>query len=584
MVLPSAGLVLALFLVAAILITFRWRRSYLVVNPLYFDHLKRLALDDPDAILELPAVIVSGHLDRNVASIDLGNGNDKVRAFLKREHQIRLKVRLLNAISGFGFVSKSHREAVILRRAQEAGIHCPEWIAFGQTRKGQAFVLVAALDPCVDLRTWLTKSSTSTGRSRELAIVLGRKLAQIHNAGFVHPDLYAKHVLVDEESGDFCFLDWQRSQRSPQVNWNQRYRDLAALHATLPEDATLSKDRTTCLFAYLRETRKQNAFAVPTLRVAAEGIQKQAAQLLKRRHVRQARQAILTQVSQNVIWLNGEGLCVTPEFLEKAKKAPESLGFSSLDYRPNGLERKEIEFGAGYSATLTCRQENRPISWLKDQLLGRKWTSPEVRQAGLLFRLQRLGILTPRLLAFGQTNRALGTVNSFILTESPKNQAPPSLCPTPHASSIIEQLHLRDYRALIRKTAVLLKRMHDAGCHFKEPMEMNADFVVIRLPEFTVGLGRMDNIVLQRGNRRMQQKRDLIWLSGGQASLVTSRSDVIRLLRAYLGVRRLGAEGKALALCLFRHSLRHPRSTLFQQRHLHSLLASNLRLAGRMSA
>jgi tRNA A-37 threonylcarbamoyl transferase component Bud32 len=580
MMLPSAFFIVVLFLVVAILMAFVWRRSYLVLNPTFADHLKKLSLDNPEAILELPAVIVSGHPDRNVSRICLGDGSEKLRAFLKREHQVRLKERLLNAIAGFGFVSKSHREAVILSRAQGAGILCPEWIAFGQTGKGQAFLLVAALTSCVDVRNWLARSRPSLNQSLEFSKALGRKLAQVHNAGFFHSDLYAKHVLVHEKSGDIYFLDWQRSQRYPKLSWNHRYRDLAALHATLPEDATTPKSRLVCLLAYLRESRKREALPTPCLRLAAETIQKLTPQLLTRRHIRQARQTATTQFSQNVIWLNGEALCVTPDFLKHIKDQPDLLkSFSTLGCRSSQVERKEIALGNNQPGILTCRRERRLGALLRNKLLGKKWTAPEVRQAGLLFRLQRLGIATPRLLAFGQTYEAMGVISSFILIGSTKNQGPTGQS----ALSTLELRGLTDHRSLIRNAAFLLKLIHEAGCHFIGPIEIDADFVSTRLQELTVGLGRMDNLDLLRGKGRGQQKEDLLRLVGRQSPLVTSRTDVIRLVRAYLGVPRLDCEGKALAFDLLRHSSPRPRTTK-RLVNLGSLLARPVRLTERASA
>src|SRR5947209_5599899 len=69
--------------VAAGLLTRRRKHSYIVVNPHFADRLQELALTSPEAILELPAVIVSGHPDRNVACIKLGEGDDALKAFLK---------------------------------------------------------------------------------------------------------------------------------------------------------------------------------------------------------------------------------------------------------------------------------------------------------------------------------------------------------------------------------------------------------------------------------------------------------------------------------------------------------------------
>jgi tRNA A-37 threonylcarbamoyl transferase component Bud32 len=578
MVLPSIGVVLALLLTGLMLIQLGWQRPYLVINSRYAERFRRSSLTDPVAILQIPALIVSGHPDRNVASVSLKFENEEIHAFLKREHIVRLKERLLNAFAGFGFVSKSHREAVILRRAQEAGIGCPEWIAYGQTPDGQAFLLIAALEPCIDLRTWMTELSDSPRRTRELARLLGRKLAHLHDAGFVHPDLYVKHVLVHADSKELFFLDWQRSQHYPAVSWNRRFHDLAALHATLSENVTSPKVRLACLSAYTREIKNKKGPSSPSLRLVGESIQKMACQLLKHRHIRQARLTALAQVSQNVVWLKGEALCVTPDFLDRAKAGLDPLkSLSTLSCPSSRVERKEIVFSEGQSAILTLRKERRLTALLRSKLLAKKWAAPEVRQAGLLFRLQRLGIATPKLLGFGQAHRRLGVVDSFILTSHSLDNC---------ALSSFKPRTLREYRSLIRETGVLLKRVHEAGCHFRDPIEWGIDFEVVPEPQFTVGLGRIDNVVLQGGNPSLRQKRDLIRITTGHTPLVWSRTDVIRLVSAYLGVDALDAEGRALARYLLGYFMLQPRSQRFYQNLLilRSLLSSPLRLIGRASA
>src|SRR5262249_30054722 len=141
---------------------------------------------------------------------------------------------------------------------------------------------------------------------------LGNQLALLHAAGFDHPDLYAKHVLVNPCNKALCFLDWQRSGQQRAVRWSARCRDLAALHATLHANLAGKKERLICLRAYLRKTAHSLATArgwwrsagpgglarlrgpLPSTRpmvvlswqTAGQSIERQAQRLLKHRHVR----------------------------------------------------------------------------------------------------------------------------------------------------------------------------------------------------------------------------------------------------------------------------------------------------------
>src|SRR6266853_132842 len=101
--------------------------AFVEVNPAYRELLERCRLVAFDDFLALPAVIVSGHPNRNVARVTLGQEPAAVGAFLKREHRMPWRDRLVNAWAGFGFVSTSYREAMLLRAIRQAGIGGPDW-------------------------------------------------------------------------------------------------------------------------------------------------------------------------------------------------------------------------------------------------------------------------------------------------------------------------------------------------------------------------------------------------------------------------------------------------------------------------
>src|SRR5262245_44247327 len=128
--------VLVGLLVAVLIVGFRRQatRAYLRINPKYRLLLGQHGLTTPRAILAWPAVIVSGHPDRNVARITLGA--DGVTLYLKREHHVSWKQRLANWWAGYGLVSLCHREAATLNALQRLGLGCPDWIAVGADGRG----------------------------------------------------------------------------------------------------------------------------------------------------------------------------------------------------------------------------------------------------------------------------------------------------------------------------------------------------------------------------------------------------------------------------------------------------------------
>jgi len=562
-----AGLLLVVALGSAIVIRLRLRRPYLIINPSYIEVLEVTGLTTSQALLAMPAVIVSGHPDRNVAQVNLGDGDSILRAFLKREHSVRLKERLFNALAGFGFVSKSHREALALDRIKRAGIRCADWIAFGQALDGSAFLLVEAIDIRGDLRGFLENGLTCPRGRRAFACELGKKLAGIHNSGFDQPDLYAKHVLVDERAGGLCFLDWQRSRQFRLVGWPKRYRDLAALHATLPAEAATIRERIACLSAYLQATRtcghqeasNRATAAVPNLALAAHKINRRAEGLMNRRHIRQSRHISSASTSQNVIWLNGEALCVTPAYLEQSQgHVPDFLAIPQTSAPSlNSLERNQITLAEDRRANLVRRRAFRPVSLTVCRLIGKKWSAPEVRQAGLIFRLQRHGIDTPRLLAFGQRLRFPWRVESFLLTETIQNATSVGQSLANRSPGEGGNLFTIHKRILIRSAGTVLRRIHAAGCRFRGMIEDGLDLITVSRSEKSVALGRVDNLVVQRGNGLTQLLRDLIGLRRSLAPIMTSRTDAVRLVRAYLELARLDEDGKRLCRQLLAEPLRH---------------------------
>ena len=149
--------------------------------------------------LAMPGVVVSGHVGRNVSRVQFGDAI----AYLKREHRVRLRDRLRSLLAGFGPVSLSQREAKVLLRLQQEGLPGPKYLASGEA-DGQAFLLIEEASGAIDLR----RMTITT----ELAEELGRIIASLHNAGIDQPDLFAKHFLVNAETGQITILDWQRSR------------------------------------------------------------------------------------------------------------------------------------------------------------------------------------------------------------------------------------------------------------------------------------------------------------------------------------------------------------------------------------
>ena len=392
----------------------RGRRAFVEIHPRYRAFLRRQGLSEARHFLGLSGVVVSGHPDRSVARTILSDGEETIYAFVKRETGVSWSVRLASASAGFGFVSRSLREARTLEALEREGVGCPEWLAAGEDEHGRAFLLVREAPGATELRAWLGLQTDPVVR-RGLAHALGLALARMHAAGFSHPDLYSKHVLVGANRAAVQFLDWQRSRRRVALSRRRRARDLAALHATLTDDLASWRERLLCLSAYFAGLNA-GGVAGPRrgfLRLVLFYTKRS----LRRRHVREKRQPPLTWGAQQWLTLHDGALCVTPAlFAVWPNRPPDWL---ALDRQPDApdraVTRRWLTTADGAPALLVRRRRRPTAADLLRRLRGRPVPSPEQRQAELLLRLQRHAVPAPVVLAMGR-RASSGRLDSFLLT------------------------------------------------------------------------------------------------------------------------------------------------------------------------
>jgi tRNA A-37 threonylcarbamoyl transferase component Bud32 len=535
--------------------------AFLEINPGYRALLQQQGLVRVPDFLNLPGVIVSGHPDRHVARVELGT----VSAFLKREHRVRWKDRLLNKVAGFGLVSKSSREAQTLQRAARAGIGCPEWLAVGEDDDGRAFLLIRDLANAVELRRFLESRRQLPLRVRQrFAQRLGIALARLHDAGFDHPDLYSKHILIEPQERTIWFLDWQRTGRQRAVSWPERWRDLAALDATLSEHLAPIRERTLCLRAYLRTCRTHNVAGDASLLRSVYGIAYRTCRLLRQRRIREIRRLPALTSPQKLVWIDGEKLCLTPECQDAlAGTVPQWLLLKNLPGRPRRLvERTWVALGENRPALLVRRRSwhfwDGWLSWLR----GRRPTAPELRQAGLLFRLERSGIRTPRLLAFGQHWHRSGCCESLLLTEPDLDCRDLGSWFATHPEDAPRR------HQVLRELADLWRRLHEANCCLSSLISRELlparslragrssrlnglalkalDVAVVERPSLEVVLRSLDGIGTRHQLRRRTVHRDLTACLTWLAHAGVSRSDRLRFLKHYLHIQRLTPEARRL--------------------------------------
>lgn len=386
------------------------RRSggFVVVHPRYRAWLAKCGVHVAEDYLSLRGVVVSGHADRHVMRVELGQGPLPRIAFLKREHHIGWRVRSRNHRAGFGRVSRSEREAKLLRHLEEWGLAGPQWIAYGEDGRGRAFLLVDELTDMRPLHAIARVESDGVLR-REIAEQVGIELAALHAALISTPDLSAKHVYARTMNGSVAFVDWASARLGEPVTFGARVRALAQLNASLPENLASLRERVRMLRAYLRGRRG----LVPLREWIRQIVRLQKA-YRKRSAIRDQHGDPAVAERQQVVWLaSNEEVCVTPKLAEDWPVPP-----ICEPYYPEigaGYSSSRIVGPDGESATLlrwrTRALFGRLIAWLR----GTRYRSPGLQYVKDVYRRQRFGEPTPTVLAFGQCTRRFGIVDSFVL-------------------------------------------------------------------------------------------------------------------------------------------------------------------------
>jgi tRNA A-37 threonylcarbamoyl transferase component Bud32 len=393
--------------------------------------------------LNLPGVVVGGHVGRNVSRVDLGGAI----GYLKREHAVRWRDRWRNLLAGFGPASMSRREWSVLRTLEANDLPGPTWLACGEA-DGQAFLLLEGVSEAMDLRRAGRLDST-------FAAELGRTIARLHAAGIDQPDLFAKHFLIDPATRKVTILDWQRAVRRGKVGRAKRIAALGTFLASCPLELLTESERERFLQAYQEENtsperkrrldlgrRLRSGLVADLVRQVALATDRAA-----RRPSIRAQRSVST-ADQELVRIGGETVCAIPEVARDL--TPSDVIAALYDPANDG---RPFRLRDGRIATLRVRRYANPLArWLLT-LRGKAWRSAELKTARLLFQLERHGIGAPRLLAYGQTCSGK-SAKSFVLAE------PPDADPiTP------------DDLPLVRD---LMTCLHEAGCVLK-PSRPTAD-------------------------------------------------------------------------------------------------------------
>jgi tRNA A-37 threonylcarbamoyl transferase component Bud32 len=358
--------------------------AWLELLPPFASLFRRHDWPSTTSFLAWTGILVNRHRHRQVEQVT----HEGRSFFLKKQYRVTWRERFRNAWKGFGWCASAVREAKLLQAARAAGISCPDVAAFGADQR-HAFVLLTEATGMAELREVLHQCRRDADR-RRLALALAREIAHLHDAGFDHPDLFAKHILVASDGGSYrvCLLDWQRGACRT-MSWRQRSRAWAVLDATLHETLASDVCRLRCLRAYLRASNRKDA---PPLARLALQVRREAMSLRRQRKIRELAQLPVRAPQQQFVSLHGGNLLIVRSFFEERE--------ATVRDRARWVH-----------VPARARAPHRAALWEMPSL------------AHVLFRLERFGVPAPRLLAVAQSTGQC----RLLLSNEPTTRLPQAL-------------------------------------------------------------------------------------------------------------------------------------------------------------
>ena len=533
--------------------------EYFLSYPGYAELLERYGFSDFDRVMGWSrGALIGVHRARDVLRVELCHEGQPVTFFLKREFRPQWRDRILNFFRGTGAATKSRHEWQILHLLRAHGLGCPEPVCVAErgSWRRQAFLVVRALGGAQGLTEYL-RTRRPSGRDRHrLAARLGQEIARFHSAGFDHPDLFSKHVFLQGEPGDeltVYLLDMARTRQRKRLAPRHRWRDLAALNATLPEGLNSRTDRLVFLKAYL----EASGLEIP-LHVASEALARRTKRLLPRRKVREMRRGQAPEIPRRrPVRVAGEPMWADADYLPWLRRCG-LAAFNAVMEDTTGrvvrrlkdrenviLELPHPHHGTA-RAYLKRHHSSDPLGWMWAKLRRGSFVSPGRREASNIPRLERAGVRTMRLIAAGERFRQPWSVDSFVLTEEVPGAVQLDHFLRRRFTDLKEKSQRTELRQLVAAVAEVTRRFHEAGYNHRD---LYCCHFLIREPKparFAVHMIDLQRVQHRRRWRTRWLVKDLSQLNYSAPREIVSRTDRLRFFLRWRGVDRLARADKRL--------------------------------------
>lgn len=242
--------------------------------------LEKLGLSTLAGVKKFAGELIKNHKGRRdifrIAATD-EQGNKTV-LFLKRSWKPYRKDGLASLLRRGQVWSVSRQEWENSRALEATGLRTAGLVAYGEECgplwENFSFIVTEAATGNRTVEEFL-RSPAEPGRRRRILDALAAEVRKMHDAGLASPDLFTRHIFVDdrEEAPRFCLIDMARLDRARTLSDSKRVRDLAALNITAPLRFVSARERVRFLRRYSRDDA----------RVLFPRIRRRVEYLLKRR-------------------------------------------------------------------------------------------------------------------------------------------------------------------------------------------------------------------------------------------------------------------------------------------------------------
>jgi len=527
------------------------------------------------------AGLVDGHQERSVSRVELrAASGEPVVIYLKRRWGRAAGRSWTDLLRLKWPACATAREWSNLQRLAAAGIPVADPVAWGRAAgpEGPRTLLAVREVRGLSLASWLDRLTPGGAEAHphsvaQVAAAVGKAVRRLHDAGYAFPDLYAKHVFLEDAGGEaprVVLIDVNRLRR---YTPRRGAADLAALHATTQVPPVRKEDRLLVLRAYLgrgvadgdieRLARRIKSRRAGTRRIAGRG---RDPHLIPARRV--APPGMVPLAEERFSTVDGGRLRVNEAF----RPALEAAGLSTLDalmafeggetYRVGPgrrTVRAELADPAGAARVLYIKRHDR-VPWqtkIRRMLSLGDPISIAEHEARNIVRLIDAGIPTVRCAAVGWefTNGGRGERSCLVTEELAGAVQADIYCERQFGNARRGGGKTAARRRWIRALARLARQFHGSGF-------VHRDFYLCHVLVRPVGA---DDFVLHLMDlqRMMRFRRGVPgrWIVKDLAALVFSswpspatfvRSEVftntdrMRFAREYFGTDRLSAAQKAL--------------------------------------